>query len=158
VNPYAHWGLRVGGYFLDGLLPLPAALVAGAALGIGSDPDGTPSTAGLLIAVIAYAAAAVFAIWNQIIRQGRTGQSLGKKWVGIRVVKEETGQPLGGWLTFGRQLLHILDALACYIGFLWPLWDAKRQTFADKLVKSVVLRQDAPLPAVQGQAAPPPTW
>ena len=82
-----------------------------------------------------------FAIWNQIIRQGRTGSSLGKQWVGIRVIREDYGQPLGGWLTFGRSLLHILDGLPCYLGYLWPLWDAKRQTFADKLVHSVVLHQ-----------------
>ena len=25
-------------------------------------------------------------------------------------------------------------------GFLWPLWDVKRQTFSDKLTKSVVVR------------------
>jgi hypothetical protein len=26
-----------------------------------------------------------------------------------------------------------------YLGYLWPLWDAKRQTFADKICSTVVL-------------------
>jgi hypothetical protein len=47
---------------------------------------------------------------------------------------------IGGGMGIGRHLLHILDALPCYLGFLWPLWDGKRQTFADKIVKSVVVR------------------
>jgi len=48
-----------------------------------------------------------------------------------------TGRPIGG-MAFVRDLTHILDSLACYLGWLWPLWDAKRQTFADKLIKTVV--------------------
>ena len=50
-----------------------------------------------------------------------------------------TGQPIGALMTFARQLVHLLDALACYIGYLWPLWDAKRQTFADKIMSTVVI-------------------
>jgi uncharacterized RDD family membrane protein YckC len=141
VNPYAHWGVRLGGYLLDNLLLIPFYIVASIGENSGTDPvTGDPSTGGLMVALIAYLGAAAVAIWNQVIRQGRTGQSLGKQWVGIRLIREDNGQPLGGWLTFGRALLHILDALPCYLGFLWPLWDAKRQTFADKIVKSVVVR------------------
>jgi uncharacterized RDD family membrane protein YckC len=142
VSPYAHWGLRVGSYLLDALLLMPFAIVAGIAEGVAEDPNtGDPSGPGVVVAVVAYIALAGFLIWNQIIRQGRTGQSLGKQWVGTRLIREDNGQTLGGWLTFGRQLLHFLDSLACYVGWLWPLWDAKRQTFADKIVKSVVVRQ-----------------
>jgi uncharacterized RDD family membrane protein YckC len=142
VCPYAHWGLRVGSYLLDALLLMPFAIVAGIAEGVAEDPNtGDPSGPGVVVAVVAYIALAGFLIWNQIIRQGRTGQSLGKQWVGTRLIREDNGQTLGGWLTFGRQLLHFLDSLACYVGWLWPLWDAKRQTFADKIVKSVVVRQ-----------------
>ena len=43
-------------------------------------------------------------------------------------------------MSFVRQLLHIVDSI-CYIGYLWPLWDRKRQTFADKILKTVVLIQ-----------------
>ena len=38
---------------------------------------------------------------------------------------------------FIRQLAHAIDGAICYIGFLFPLWDAKRQTIADKLMKTV---------------------
>lgn len=159
--PYAHWGLRLAAYLLDAILLFPAYFIGGIGRAMYADYGVSTSVqnTGLLLAVLGYGFALAFAIWNQILRQGRTGASLGKKWVGIKVVRESDGQPLGPLLTFGRALLHVLDALPCYLGYLWPLWDAKRQTFADKLVRSVVLPHQAQyvVPAYPG-AAPPPSW
>ena len=42
-------------------------------------------------------------------------------------------------MAFVRNLCHIIDGAICYIGFLFPLWDAKRQTFADKILATVVV-------------------
>jgi hypothetical protein len=44
-------------------------------------------------------------------------------------------------MAFVRQICHILDALPCYLGFLWPLWDRKCQTFADKIMHTLVVNQ-----------------
>jgi uncharacterized RDD family membrane protein YckC len=71
--------------------------------------------------------------------ESRTGRSPGKALYRLRLVREETGQPLGFGAAVGRRFAHVLDVLSCYLGCLWPLWDAKRQTFADKCVGSVVL-------------------
>jgi len=35
--------------------------------------------------------------------------------------------------------VHIVDGLSLFIGYLWPLWDKKRQTFADKIMSTVVV-------------------
>lgn len=71
---------------------------------------------------------------------GQTGQSYGKKVAGTRLILEETGAPPGGGLGVGRFFLHILDSIPCIpVGFLWPLWDSKRQTFSDKILKTVVV-------------------
>lgn len=140
-SPYAHWGLRLAAYLLDSVLVFPLGFIAGIGSAMADDPNVTndTQTIGILIAVGSYAVILAFSIWNLILRQGRTGSSLGKKWIGIAVINEQTGRPIGGWPTFGRQLLHILDALPCYLGFLWPLWDDKKQTFADKIMKTVVV-------------------
>ncbi len=146
-NPYAHWGLRVGAYLLDSILLIPVYIVAGIGSAMYEESTLTADTQnlGLGIMIIGYLLGAAFQIWNQIVRQGRTGSSLGKQWVGIAVISERDGMPIGGWRTFGRALLHILDALPCYLGFLWPLWDDKRQTFADKIMKTIVVKR-APTP------------
>jgi uncharacterized RDD family membrane protein YckC len=151
-SPYAHWGYRLGGYLLDLLLLIPAYFVYGIGVTMWGDPTLTEDTQnlGLVIMIVGIAILAGFSIWNGIIRQGKTGSSLGKQWVGIAVISEQTGTPIGGWRTFGRSLLHILDALPCYLGYLWPLWDDKRQTFADKIMKTIVVKR-APAPAAYPQ-------
>jgi uncharacterized RDD family membrane protein YckC len=83
----------------------------------------------------------VFNIYNLVIRQGRTGYSLGKTVVGIKLVRISTGQPMGAGTCFVRQLAHIVDGLVCYLGWLWPLWDSRRQTLADKIMGTVVVVQ-----------------
>ena len=80
-------------------------------------------------------------MWNICLKQGRTGYSIGKGVVGIKLIKLDSGQPMGAGLSFVRQIAHVVDGLPCYIGYLWPLWDAKRQTFADKIMGSVVIQQ-----------------
>ena len=111
-----------------------------------TNPDGTVTTttdagplAFALILLGALLYLAVF-IWNVCLKQGRTGYSVGKGVLGIRLLKEETGQPIGAGMSFVRQIAHVLDSI-CYIGYLWPLWDRKRQTFADKVIGTVVVDQ-----------------
>jgi uncharacterized RDD family membrane protein YckC len=58
--------------------------------------------------------------------------------MGIKLVDERTGQPIGPGMSFVRDLAHTLDGFF-YLGYLWPLWDDKRQTFADKILSTVVV-------------------
>jgi uncharacterized RDD family membrane protein YckC len=143
-TPYAEWIKRVGAYLVDVALMIPAYLVMliGTPL-MGSD-SGATATLGFLIYLVGIVAVFGIAIWNIILRQGRTGWSVGKQVLGIRLIAEKTGEPLGPGLTFVRALCHILDSLPCYLGYLWPLWDAKKQTFADKIMSSVVIEQPKP--------------
>ena len=57
----------------------------------------------------------------------------------IRLVRLDGVNPPGVGLSIGRAFLHIVDALPCYLGYLWPLWDQKRQTFTDKILNTVVV-------------------
>jgi uncharacterized RDD family membrane protein YckC len=100
--------------------------------------DGPSTTAWIVFEVFALAALA-FAIWNYGLRQGTTGSSIGKKIMKFKVVGEATGRPIGVTRSIVRQLAHVVDGAICYVGFLFPLWDAKRQTIADKLIKTVCL-------------------
>ena len=59
----------------------------------------------------------------------------------MKLIGEQTGQPIGAGMSFVRQLAHIVDSLLCYLGYLWPLWDRKRQTFSDKIMSTVVINQ-----------------
>ena len=82
----------------------------------------------------------VFWIWNRVIQQGRTGQSVGKMAMKIVLVSARTGSPVGAGTAFIREIAHIVDGIF-YIGYLWPLWDRRKQTLADKLVGTVVAKE-----------------
>ena len=75
-----------------------------------------------------------------VFHQGSTGRTVGKKAVGIRLVGTRTGRPIGALASFVRSLAHAVDMVLCGLGYLWPLWDSKRQTLADKIMGTVVVR------------------
>jgi uncharacterized RDD family membrane protein YckC len=97
------------------------------------------STLGQISMVLAWLVALAYVIWNYGYRQGTTGSSIGKSIMKFKVVSEKTGQPIGFGMSVVRQIAHIVDGIVCYIGYLWPLWDDKRQTFADKIMTTVCL-------------------
>lgn len=97
---------------------------------------------GLAPAVVGYLGLLVFGVWNSGYLQGTTGRSLGRRVARTKLVTIETGQPVGFGRAVVRQICHGLEF---GIGYLWPLWDGKRQTFADKIVGAVVVRVGGPV-------------
>ena len=145
--PYASWLTRVGAYLVDAA-PAWVLLAIGAALaGHGG--------AGAGIGIIFYLAALGWIGYNRWYRAGTTGQSLGKSATNVRLSNEQTGAPIGAGMAFLRDLAHFVDAIICYVGFLFPLWDGRRQTLADKIVGTVVVRNGAVPPPGYQQQQPP---
>ncbi len=97
------------------------------------------STIGQLSIGLAVIVGLAYLVWNYGYRQGTTGSSIGKSIMKFKVVSEKTGQPIGFGMSIVRQLAHIIDAAICYIGYLFPLWDPKRQTIADKIMTTICL-------------------
>jgi len=95
------------------------------------------SPAGLIVFTVLDLAVLAVLVWNYGYRQGTTGASVGKSVMKFMVVSERTWQPVGFGQSLIRQLAHVLDVVICYVGYLFPIWDAKRQTFADKIMSTV---------------------
>jgi len=70
---------------------------------------------------------------------GPTGQTIGKRVLGIRVYDFDGGGSIGYGRAFIRWLGRILSSIPCYLGYLWMLWDGEKQTWHDKLAASVVV-------------------
>lgn len=158
VYDYASWFRRVGAYLIDflpnfiALIPFYVgyfiwviSLAQQSDLAPGEVPDFTAGLSWMAVGGLLLLAALGWQIYNRWITAGRTGQSLGKRVLKIKLVAEATGQPIGPLNAFLRDLVHILDGLV-YIGYLWPLWDEKRRTFADMLMKTVVTNAPTPPP------------
>ncbi len=143
---YASWIIRVVAWVIDGL---PVWLISGIGFGIisatattscsGGECTGPDPAVPLLVQLVVSLLAFAYTLWNRGYRQGTTGQSIGKSVMKIKLVSEATGRPIGFGMAFVRDIAHFVDAIICYVGFLFPLWDAKRQTIADKLISTVVL-------------------
>ncbi|AFM18808.1 hypothetical protein Mycch_4086 [Mycolicibacterium chubuense NBB4] len=149
---YTPWLTRVLAWIID---YIPVAIVEGIAWGIvlgtqetdcvtdtsdygmGGFCSSTTSTTGQSAMVLAGALIVAYVVWNLGYRQGTTGSSIGKSIMKFQVVSEKTWQPIGFGLSVLRQIAHIIDGAICYIGYLFPLWDAKRQTIADKIMITV---------------------
>jgi uncharacterized RDD family membrane protein YckC len=109
----------------------------------------------LVLILVGAVTALAFYIWNICLRQGRTGASIGKSVLAVRLVNSDL-QTIGGGNAFLRSVLHIVDAIPCYLGYFWPIWDSRKQTFADKIMRTFVIHATAPQPpAYPPQAYPP---
>lgn len=141
----ASWGSRVGAALLDGVIaavPYCSLLaLATASTRTGRDASGAatvvPTATGHLFLALAVVLVTAYWVWNHGYLQGRTGASLGKRCLGLTLVDQHTLQPVGMGRSLLRALAHVLDSWS-FVGYLWPLWDERRQTFADKIVGTVV--------------------
>lgn len=137
LPPLANWGQRVGGYLLDMLIIIGPMYALGFIDLAGSDDPATAAPGPFFLIGMVYALG--MGIY-QLYLEGKTGQTTGKKVLGISLHREADGSTLGFGMAFVRKLAHFLDSFACYLGWLWPLWDDKNQTFADKVCNTVVIK------------------
>ncbi|HXT43957.1 MAG TPA: RDD family protein [Pseudonocardiaceae bacterium] len=135
-GPLAGFGTRALSFVIDCVAPVIALTLL---LLIDAVTAGTAWR--LLIDAMAYLGLLGFGIWNCGYLQGATGCSLGRRMTGTKLVSIETGQPVGFGRALTRQVCHVLDL---GIGYLRPLWNSKRQTFADKIVGTIVVHVGQP--------------
>jgi hypothetical protein len=157
VQPVASWWSRAAARAIDELIQIFAMLpfciglvlifnatAAGVGLSPGADPTRQLDRVNMLIGLALVGVGAVLGLgtwgWNRVVQQGRTGQSIGKAAMRIALVSATTGKPIGTWSALVREAAHVVDAFLV-IGYLWPVWDRRRQTWADKLVGTEVTRQ-----------------
>ena len=128
-GPRAGFWQRFGAAFLDGLVLL------------------IPS----IILLVIFKQGALYQLLSTLVslayftyfEGGATGQTLGKKALGIRVYDFREGGPIG----YGRGLLgqfgKWLSAIPLGLGYFWMLWDKEKQCWQDKIAGSVVVPADA---------------
>lgn len=132
--PYAEWPQRALATLIDfapivGIVVVEMILVAI-----------MPTAIDILVWLLALAGSLGWVVYNYGMQQGETGYTLGKGIVGIKLIGEQTGLPVGVGMAVARYFVHIIDGLPCYLGYLWPLWDAKKQTFTDKVLTHIVVQ------------------
>ena len=128
----ASWPARAGAFAVDVLLGV--AVIATMTVSAWSAP-----WLGWLWWVFVGSAACVFVAMavNRLLLPTITGWSLGRALFGI-AVRTGDGGPPGLLRLVGREMAHLLDTAALFVGWLWPLWDRRHRTFADLLLRTEV--------------------
>jgi uncharacterized RDD family membrane protein YckC len=70
---------------------------------------------------------------------GPSGQTIGKRALGIRVVDFPSSGPIGFSRGVLRYFARWLSAIVFFLGYFWMLWDPEKQTWHDKIAGSVVV-------------------
>lgn len=147
-GPRAGFWARLGALILDYIL---LWIIPAIVLGVGVATSnlttyrtsyGTTYSTGSLspLVWIGYVLAFVLPIVYFIYFEGSaSGQTLGKRAVGIRVIDARTGGPIGYGRSFIRLIGRWISGIVCYLGYLWMLWDDEKQTWHDKMATAYVV-------------------
>jgi uncharacterized RDD family membrane protein YckC len=147
--PLADAGPRILAFLIDrGIVGaiLALAYVMLWVLSVGGAATGSDEGAqaggliGVLLFLMLLAVAFGFLFFNEIYICGKNnGQTIGKKTMKIRIIKERGGD-FGYMDAFLRNVIgYWISGLVCSLGFFWGLFDAKRQTWHDKIFNTLVV-------------------
>lgn len=143
--PYADWWRRVVAALLDSAVLGAVTWFAVGDLATAPSLQPTFGVAGTQERQSWTTSAVLVGAWlAMLVLQGLTGQTPGRRVLGIEVVRAPVGGPVGGrpgvLRSVARYCAHLLDAIAL-IGYLRPIFHHERRTFADSMVGTVVLRR-----------------
>ena len=123
-GPRANFGQRLVAAIIDGIIVGVVGTVVGLIV-----RNGLGGLLSLALGVAYYG-------W---LEGSASGQTVGKRMLGIRVYDLRQGGPIGTGRAIGRYFARIVSAIPCLLGYFWMLWDKEKQTWHDKLVGSVVV-------------------
>jgi uncharacterized RDD family membrane protein YckC len=123
-GPRAGFWRRFAAAFIDGILLAVVNVILRAVAGMGGGAGlGTLVSLG----------------YFTYFEGGPTGQTIGKRAMGIRVIDFGGGGSIGYGRAFIRWIGRFVSAIVLLLGYFWMLWDSERQTWHDKFANSVVV-------------------
>jgi uncharacterized RDD family membrane protein YckC len=130
---YASFGARFLAGLIDCILVSIVTGALGALFGFGRSGGGNTFSS--------YNPFSILALVYYVLMISKYGATIGKKVLGIRVQDEQTGANL----TIGGAILRevvgkFLSGIVFLLGYFWMLWDPKKQTWHDKIAKSIVVK------------------
>jgi uncharacterized RDD family membrane protein YckC len=125
VEPRATFGQRLGAYAVDIVITNVVIFILGSFV-----RETGPSL---------FLSFAIGLGYFSLLEGSGSGQTVGKRVLGIRVVDFETGAPITYARAFARNAGRWLSGIALLLGYFWMLWDRDRQTWHDKIASTTVV-------------------
>ena len=138
---YATTWSRILARFIDAVIVSVPILVTGFISGIlmallGAPSPSTNGSISMVISMVVNLIGYGFMIFYYIYFTGSKGQTLGKKAMKIKVVKERDNSVPGYGAAFLREIVGLIFS----IGYLWAIWDSKKQGLHDKIAHTIVIK------------------
>lgn len=141
---YAGFWLRTGATIIDSILILlvttPMLLTI---YGLVYYTDPTPviiaGPADFLVSYV-FPAIAVIVFWQR--KQATPGKML----VAVKIVDATTGNPASTYQLIGRYFAYIISAIPLGLGYLWVVFDRRKQGWHDKLAGTMVIKKANTVP------------
>ena len=129
-------GRRAVAIIIDSILLMilgwALALVMGSTSGAGFNLEGAPALLWFLIAMAYY-----------VVMEVTSGGTIGKKVMGLKVVKADGGGAISWQASIIRNLLRIVDGLFFYLVGAIVVWVSKGKRLGDMAAKTLVVRSGA---------------
>lgn len=135
---YAGFWRRLSASLIDGFILI--LIGVGISYSLGTNPFAEEAKTGLeifdriLTFVVAFAYSVIF--WVNF-----EGATPGKRFLGIKVIKE-SGEKINYSTALIRFIGYLVSMIPLYLGYLWMVWDKKKQAWHDKLAKTVVVKTE----------------
>lgn len=138
-----NYGKRALAYIIDVLFILVPCFIA-FIVSITLLFEGSLRPIGFLLALASLVWLLGAGIWNQIIRQGKTGQTVGKSHQQIQLISIKTGLVPGVGIVFIRVIVgYVFNALTFgifgIVDLLFPAFDKQKQRIVDKICSTMVI-------------------
>lgn len=149
VTPvYASLGRRWLAAFIDGFLVGIVTFIIGVVGGVimavvtGSLGASNGANAGALAGGFAVQAVnLVLSAAYYVYFIGKSGQTLGKKAMSIKVVRKDNQQVPGFMAALLRETIgKAVSAIVLGLGYLWAIWDKDKQAWHDKIAGTIVIK------------------
>ncbi|MEI6044723.1 MAG: RDD family protein [Chloroflexota bacterium] len=143
-------GMRFLAYLIDGaIIGIPTSIVntifsAGATTTIDPyDSTATVAAAGGLALIASIFGLVVWIGYPILCYQMMGGRTVGQKVLGLRLVNQFGGAAvsMGTFVTY-RTLGYLINGFICTLGFIWALFDAQKQTWGQKVTKTVTIQSN----------------
>lgn len=131
---YVGVGLRAVATIIDtvllGVIGYLIAMFSGGTTAAGFQLQGAPFFLWLVILLVYY-----------IVMEARFGATIGKRLIGLKVVKLDAGAPVDWQASIVRNVLRLVDGLFFYLVGAIVVWNSgKKQRLGDRIAGTVVVR------------------
>src|SRR4030066_248912 len=143
ILPYnlAGLGLRIGAFLLDIIiLFVVTTLTLWVGFSLGSIVFNIREENFINVIVPLYLILFFLSTTYFVFLQGFSGKTIGKMLFGIRVIRTD-GESIGFWDALIRWVGYFISLIFIFIGFIWAVFDPKRQAWHDKFAETYVVKE-----------------